>query len=93
MILTEYESIYSCWKAERNRVKKLNPRCYRDGGRIINEMGKFGAQVRGQSWGTESGMDEISGTRGKGDNPSLVDFSQAPRELVKRQQGRETVNQ
>lgn len=56
-------------------------------------MGKFGAQVRGQSWGTESGMDEISGTRGKGDNPSLVDFSQAPRELVKRQQGRETVNQ
>lgn len=56
-------------------------------------MGKFGAQVRGQRWGTESGMDEISGTRGKGDNPSLVDFSQAPRELVKRQQGRETVNQ
>lgn len=52
----------------------------------------LGLKPRGQSWGTDSGMDEISETGEKGDSPGLVGFSQAPRELVKRQQGRGAVN-
>lgn len=61
-------------KLERNSIKKLNLRCYRDWGGIINEMGKFGAQARSKSWGTDSGMDEISGTGGERGQSQLCRF-------------------
>lgn len=51
----------------------------------LKREAKAGEQIR--VWMRSQGQGE------KGDSPSFVDFSQAPRELVKRQQGRESVHQ